>query len=116
MLYAKTRDECFDLRESMIYPNCYDIFNEWSELRIKKHGVTVLCTGIKIIADLGERCLLTDRYGFCVTHHVEVQNVRLRDDECIGLKLINRTNRDVIVPYGEIIAQVMTIPIDMIGR
>jgi hypothetical protein len=47
---------------------------------------------------------------------VEVQNVGLDDDECIQLKLINRTNKDVIIPYGEIVAQIMILPTEMVGR
>lgn len=116
MMYAKTNDETIDLRESMVYPNCYDIFNQFDNLRIRRFGITSICTGLKVIADLGERCVLTDRYGFCVSHHVEVQNVGLDDDECIQLKLINRTNKDVIIPYGEIVAQIMILPTEMVGR
>lgn len=115
-MYAKTRDEVIDLRESMIYPNCYDLFNGYDNLRVRRNGITVICTGIKVVAELGERCLLTDRYGFCVGNHVEVQNARLNDDECIKLKMINRSNKDVIVPYGVILAQVMVLPIEMVGR
>lgn len=117
MMFARASDDTIDLRQSLVYPNCYDIFNHFEGgLRIRRNGVTHLCTGLKIIADLGESCVLTDRYGYCVANHVEVQNMKLIDDDCIRLKLINRTNKDVIVPYGEILAQVMIFPIEMVGR
>jgi len=116
MMFVKVNSETLDLMESMIYPNCYDLFNQFKDLRIRRNGVSTLCSGIKVNADLGERCVLTDRYGFCVSNHVEVQNVGLCNDQCIVLKFINRTNKDVIIPYGEIVAQIMVLPIDMVGR
>lgn len=116
MLYAKVWQSAIDLRESMVYPDCYDIFNCWEGLRLRKKGITNIAIGLKIVAGLGEMCLLTDRYGFCVTHYVEVENKVVYDDFPIGLKLINRTNEDILVPYGEILCQIMIMNVDMVGR
>ncbi len=116
MIYARTFYDAFDLRESMVYPNCFDIFNYWPGLCLEKRGSTVLELGIKVIAGLGEKCFLTDRYGFCVTHFIEVENKVVGDDLPIRVKLTNRTNRDIIIPHGEILCQIMVLGIDMVGR
>jgi dUTPase len=115
-MYKKLWNECIDLRESMVYPDCYDIFNCWAGLCVRKNGTTVVATGLKVLAGLGEKLVVTDRYGFCVTHQLEVQNAKLNDDDDIQLKIINRTNKDVMIPYGAILCQVMLIPLEMIGR
>ena len=116
MIYAKTLNHAFDLRESLVYPDCFDIFNCWPGLCLRKRGATFVSIGLKILAGLGEKCVLTDRYGFCVTNFIEVENMTILDDDPLRLKLINRSNRDVIIPYGEILCQVMVLNIDMIGR
>jgi dUTPase len=116
MLYAKEADDVMDIRESMVFPNCYDIFNQYENLVVRRLGTTVVNSKLRVVAELGEKCILTDRYGFCVTNHVEVQNVRLVDNQSIWIKLINRSNRNIIIPLGEIIAQIMLLPIDMVGR
>jgi len=116
MMYKKLWNECIDLRESMVYPDCYDIFNCWAGLCVRKNGTTTVATGLKVIAGLGEKMVVTDRYGFCVTNQLEVENIKLTDDDTIDLKLINRTNKDVMIPYGAILCQVMLIPLEMVGR
>lgn len=105
-----------DIRESMVYIDCYDIFNCWPGLCLRKKGITTVEIGLKVIAGLGEKCVITDRYGFCVTNYIEVENMAVEDDKPIKLKLINRTNRDIIIDHGEILCQVMVLNIDMIGR
>jgi dUTPase len=116
MIYAKTFGEAFDIRESMIFPDCFDIFNCWPGLCLPKKGTTVIELGLKIIAGLGEKCVLTDRYGYCVAHFIEVENKVVGDDYPLYIKLINRTNRDVMIPCGEILCQIMVLNIDMVGR
>ena len=116
MMYKKLWNECIDLRESMVYPDCYDIFNCWAGLCIRKSGSTTINTGLKVIAGLGEKLVLTDRYGFCVTSGMEIENKEVVDDDDVLLKIINRTNKDVIVPYGVILCQIMLLPIEMVGR
>jgi dUTPase len=115
-MYAKTFPGAIDLRESFIYPDCYDIFNSWEGLRLRKRGTTVISLGIKVIAGLGEKCVLTDRYGACVTNFIEVENKVVGDDQPISVKLINRSNQDVVIKHGEILCQIMILSIDMVGR
>ena len=115
-MYQKLWNECIDLRESMVYPDTYDIFNCWTGLCVRKNGATTVQTGLRAIAGLGEKLVVTDRYGFCVTHQLEVENMQVIDDEDIQLKLINRTNKDIVIPYGAILCQIMMLQIEMVGR
>lgn len=116
MIFAKTFYDAYDMRESIVYPNCFDIFNYWPSLCIRKHGSTTLEIGLKVIAGLGEKCFLIDRYGFCVTNFIEVENMEVGDDKPIMVKMTNRTNRDIFIPRGEILCQIMVLGIDMVGR
>jgi dUTPase len=116
MIYSKLFNDTIDLRESLVYPDCYDIFNSWPNLRLRKNGATTIELGVKVIAGLGEKCVMTDRYGYCVTNGIHVENKVVADDLPIFVKLINRTNSDVFIPHGEILCQIMVFTIDMVGR
>lgn len=116
MLFSKLWSGSIDVKESMVFPDCYDVFNSYTDLFIEKNGVTTINLGITILSGLGEKCVLMDRYGYTVSHQIELENMALDDDTPVCAKFINRTNRDVIVPLGEILCQIMVFNIDMVGR
>lgn len=116
MLIRKVLGEEVIILKSIVYSNCYDIFNCRSDLKIIKNGVSYVALNFKILSDAEEQCLLVDRYGFCVTNKIELENMVIKDDVLVWVKLINRSNIDVRIPYGEIIGQIMCLPTDFVDR
>jgi dUTPase len=51
-----------------------------------------------------------------VTNFIEVENKVVGDDQPISVKLINRSNQDVVIKHGEILCQIMILSIEMVGR
>jgi hypothetical protein len=116
MISRQTSLSALPPQQSIIYPNCYDVFNCWNDLVIRKNRFLQVSLGFKIFDDLGERCVLVDRYGFCVTNHLTVENMPIVNDIPIWCKITNNTNKDIHVPHGAILCQIMRLPIDMVGR
>lgn len=116
MLFVRVLKEGYDIKESMVYPDTYDCFNHWPELLVKKRNHIFIPLGIKTIAGLGERLVLTDRYGFCVSNGMEVRNQALMDDIPICIKITNNSSNDIIIPDGAILCQIMVLQMEMVGR
>jgi hypothetical protein len=115
MLFEKMVPDVLEMRESMIYPECWDVFNQM-DVVVKADFTTVLNTRLRVFRELGENLFVTNRYGFCVAHGVEVENYAVEHMQVLKLMLVNRTGLDILMPFGAIVAQIVLMPNELVGR